>query len=100
MPAYAFTVRLTPKGGRDRVEGWIAGADGAALLKVRVSAPPEDGKANAALLRVLADWLDVPLSALRIAGGHTARIKRIALDSDRDGLAEKLAVPKGTTHDG
>jgi uncharacterized protein YggU (UPF0235/DUF167 family) len=67
---------------------------------VRVSAPPDDGKANAALLRVLADWLDLPSSALRIAGGHTARIKRIAVDSDREGLAEKLTPPQESAHDG
>jgi len=77
-----FAVRLTPKGGRDAVEGWIAGADGAKLLKVRVAAPPEAGKANEALIALLAKALGVAKRDIRIAGGETVRTKWIEVDGD------------------
>lgn len=76
-----FRLRLTPKGGRDAVEGWVAGADGMEHLKARVSAPPEDGKANTALIALLAKTLDVPKSAVHIVAGNAARLKTIAVES-------------------
>jgi len=48
--AMRFRVRLTPKGGRDAIEGWWTDGAGRAALKARVAAPPEDGKANTALM--------------------------------------------------
>jgi hypothetical protein len=77
----AFAVRLTPKGGRDRIEGWTTGADGKAHLKARVAAPPEGGKANAALIALLAKTLDVKKSAIHIVAGETARLKTVAIRS-------------------
>lgn len=85
-----FSLRLTPKGGRDAVEGWIAGADGAEHLKARVAAPPQDGKANTALIALLAKTLGLPKSTIRIAAGETARIKTIALESNAPALAARL----------
>jgi uncharacterized protein YggU (UPF0235/DUF167 family) len=86
----SFQVRLTPKGGRDAVEGWVEGADGAVHLKARVRAAPEDGKANAALIALLAESLDVPKSAVRIASGTTARLKRVEIAGDGKALAARL----------
>lgn len=74
-----LTVRLTPRGGRDAVDGWMRDADGAPCLKVRVSAPPVDGAANEALERLIADTLKVPPSAVRIVAGHQARVKRLEI---------------------
>src|SRR3954471_24166366 len=71
----AFVVRLTPRGGRDTIEG--SGPDGE--LKVRVAAPPVDGAANQALLRLLSDTIGVPSGAVRIVGGETARTKRVSI---------------------
>jgi uncharacterized protein (TIGR00251 family) len=71
-----FAVRLTPRGGRDAVEG--AGEDGA--LRCRVAAPPVEGAANEALVRLLARELGVGRGAVVIVGGETARTKQVALD--------------------
>jgi uncharacterized protein len=73
-------VRLTPRGGRDAVDGWALDGDGRPYLKVRVSSPPVDGAANAALLVFLAKTLKIPRSAVRLVAGDTARIKRLELD--------------------
>ena len=50
MAACRLAVRLTPRGGRDGVDGWASDPAGRPYLKVRVSAPPVEGKANAALM--------------------------------------------------
>ncbi len=67
-----FSVRLTPRAGRDRIDGVAEG-----LLRVRVAAPPIDDAANAALVRLLAHELGVPQSAVLITSGRTARRKVI-----------------------
>jgi len=68
--ATRIPVRLTPRGGVDRVDGVRDG-----LLRVRVAAPAVDGAANKALLRLLADELGVARGALRLAVGETSRTK-------------------------
>ncbi len=70
----AFAVRLTPRASRTALDGELQGA-----LKVRVTAPPVDGRANDALRRVLADCLNVPVSAVRIVTGEKGRTKRVAV---------------------
>jgi uncharacterized protein YggU (UPF0235/DUF167 family) len=85
-----FQVRLTPKGGRDAVEGWAESSDGSVHLKARVRAAPENGKANTALIALLADTLDVPKSAVKIASGTTGRLKRIEIAGDGAALAARL----------
>jgi uncharacterized protein YggU (UPF0235/DUF167 family) len=86
----SLRLRLTPKGGRDAVEGWAVGADGTAHLKARVRAVPESGKANAALVELLAATLAVPKSAVRIKAGGSARLKRIEIAGDRAVLVARL----------
>ena len=73
----SFTVRLTPKSGRDAVEGWSA--DGSEYLKARVTAVPQDGKANAALIALLAKTLGVARGTIHIVAGETARMKTLLL---------------------
>lgn len=85
-----IAVRLTPKGGRDAVEGWMENADGLKLLRVRVAAAPEAGKANKALIAVLAEKLGVAKSAIAIVGGETARNKWIEVDGDASEIARRL----------
>ena len=85
-----FAVRLTPKGGRDRIEGWVAAADGRLHLKARVAAPPEAGKANAALIALLAKALGVAKSSVTIVGGETARLKQVEVSGDAACLRSRL----------
>lgn len=73
-------VRLTPRGGRDRIEGWMADAHGRPCLKVRVAAAPVEGAANAALLRLIAEALGRPARAVRVVSGELARIKRLEIE--------------------
>ena len=84
-------VRLTPKAARDRVQGVVRDADGTAALKVAVTAPPEKGKANAALLKLLARAWRVPKSDLSLVAGHRDRRKVLHLAGDPDRLAAALA---------
>ena len=72
-----LAVRLTPKGGRDGADGWGQDAEGRAYLKVRVSAPPVDGAANAALIAFLAKALRRPRSSISLVSGETARLKLV-----------------------
>jgi uncharacterized protein len=85
-----LTVRLTPKGGRDGIDGIETLADGCAVLKLRVRAAPTDGQANDALIRLLAKTLDVAPRCVNLTAGETARIKRIVIDGDAQTLAAKL----------
>jgi uncharacterized protein YggU (UPF0235/DUF167 family) len=86
----SFHVRLTPKGGRDAVEGWESASDGSEHLKARVRTVPEDGKANAALIALLAKTLAVSKSSIRIASGATSRLKRVEIAGDVAALAARL----------
>lgn len=91
--AETLAVRLTPRGGRDAVDGWALDPDGRPYLKVRVASPPVDGAANAALTAFLAKTLKIPRSAVRLASGETARLKRLELDGvDADDLARAFGV--------
>ena len=72
-------VRLTPKGGREALDGVETGADGKSYLKARVSAVPEDGKANAALISMIAKKAGLPKSAVTIIAGETSRMKTLNL---------------------
>jgi len=85
-----FAVRLTPRGGRDAIDGWAIGADGRKHLKARVSAPPEDGKANTALIALLAKRLGIAKSTITIASGKTARLKQVDVDGAPDYLQTRL----------
>jgi uncharacterized protein (TIGR00251 family) len=89
--AFRFAVRLTPRGGRDAIDGWAEDSAGKRHLKARVSLPPEDGKANKALIALLAKSLDISKSSIRIAAGETSRLKTIEIVGDRAALEAKLS---------
>jgi uncharacterized protein (TIGR00251 family) len=83
-------VRLTPKGGRDSIDGVEVLSDGRSVLKARVRAAPMEGEANAALVKLIAKTLDVPARTVTLAAGATSRIKRVVIDGDPTALAAKL----------
>jgi len=84
-------VRLTPKSSAARIAG-VEDHGGKLVLKAYVTAPPEDGKANAALLALVVDWLGVPKSAAAIASGHKSRLKSVAVGGEPDILLEKISA--------
>jgi len=85
-----LTVRLTPRGGRDAIDGVDMLADGRCVLKARVRAMASEGEANAALVRLIARALDVPPRAVALVAGDTARIKRLQIAGNGKALAAAL----------
>ena len=83
-------MRLTPKANAARVDGIAKLSDGRSVLAVRVSAPPENGKANAALLKLLAEQFGWPQSDISVASGTRSRVKRIVVAGDPLVLAQRL----------
>jgi uncharacterized protein YggU (UPF0235/DUF167 family) len=88
-------VRVTPRGGRDAIEGVGRLSDGTFILKLRVRAVPEDGAANEAVRRILARALDVATAAVSLRAGATARIKTFLVQGDPRLLSERLAYLAG-----
>jgi uncharacterized protein len=79
-------IRLQPRARRAAIEGIVTEADGRVALKVAVTAPPEDGKANAALVALLGKAWKLPKSAFEIVGGATDRRKTLLLRGDSASL--------------
>lgn len=90
-------VRVTPKGGRDAVDGWALDPGGRPYLKVRVSAAAADGEANVALTVFLAKTLKVSKSSVRIVSGETARLKMLEIEGLDEAALEAAfgAKPQG-----
>ena len=87
-----LTIRLTPRGGRDALEGVEHLADGRAVLKARVRAAPTEGEANAALITLVAKALGLPKSAVSLVAGGTARLKTLHAAGEGAALAARLAT--------
>jgi uncharacterized protein (TIGR00251 family) len=83
-------VRLTPRGGRDAIEGVERRADGRAVFKARVRAAPSDGEANAALCRLIADAVDVARRDVTIVAGATSRVKRVRVSGQTAAILAAL----------
>lgn len=89
MAEVMLRVRVTPRGGRDGIDGWREGA-----LRVRLAAAPVEGRANEALIRFLAKTLGLARADLRIAAGEGNREKRLAISGlDEETLRGRLAIP-------
>ncbi|MHA1165060.1 MAG: DUF167 family protein [Alphaproteobacteria bacterium] len=79
------TVRLTPKSSCDEISG--AGIyNGMGVLKAKVRAIPDKGKANTALEKLIAKWLRVPVSSVRLSSGSKSRLKSIGIHGDSSDL--------------
>ena len=78
----SFLVRVQPRASRNEIDGEWQGA-----LRIRLNVPPVEGRANEALRRFLADCLNVPLGAVKIASGQRSRLKRVEVQGAK---AEQL----------
>jgi uncharacterized protein (TIGR00251 family) len=95
-----IAVRLTPKAGADQVSGVEATGDGQPVLRIRVRAAPENGKANAAVAALLAKWLGEPKTRAELVSGGKSRLKQILIRGDAGALMEKLAARIAATQPG
>jgi uncharacterized protein len=86
----SVALRVTPRGGRDDIDGVETLANGRVVLKVRVRAIAEGGEANRAVTELLAKALGVPKARVRILSGTTSRLKQVAVDGDPRKLGEAL----------
>jgi uncharacterized protein (TIGR00251 family) len=86
----SVALRVTPRGGRDDIDGLERLADGRTVVKVRVRAIADGGEANRAVTELLAKALGVPKAKVRILSGTTSRLKQIAVDGDPVRLGEAL----------
>ncbi|UYY57600.1 DUF167 family protein [Sphingomonas sp. S2-65] len=90
-----IAVRVTARGSRD-----VLGAGTDEHFAARLSAPPVDGAANAALVALVAERFGVPRRAVRLVAGDTARLKRLAVSGDAQKLEQIARSLYGGTHDG
>jgi uncharacterized protein (TIGR00251 family) len=86
----SVALRVTPRGGRDGIDGFETLANGRNVVKVRVRAIAEGGEANRAVTELLAKALGVPKAKVRILSGVTSRLKQVAVDGDPAKLGETL----------
>jgi uncharacterized protein len=86
----SIALRVTPRGGRDGVDGVEQLSDGRSVLKVRVRAIADGGEANRAVLVLLAKSLGVPKASVSLLSGATSRLKQVAVAGDPARLTEAL----------
>jgi uncharacterized protein (TIGR00251 family) len=86
----SVALRVTPRGGRDDIDGLETLANGRTVVKVRVRAIADGGEANRAVMELLAKVLGVPKAKVRMLSGTTSRLKQIAVDGDPAKLGETL----------
>ena len=81
---------MTPRGGRDDIDGIDTLANGRSVVKVRVRATAEGGEANKAVTELLAKALRVPRASVKIVSGATSRNKQVTVGGDPRSLGEML----------
>jgi hypothetical protein len=86
----SVALRVTPRGGRDDIDGVETLANGRSVVKVRVRAIAEGGEANRAVTELVAKALGVTKASVRILSGTTSRLKQIAVDGDPAKLGAML----------
>ena len=86
----SVALRVTPRSGRDGIDGLETLANGRTVVKVRVRAIADGGEANRAVTELIAKALGVPKAKVRILSGTTSRHKQIAVDGDPAKLGESL----------
>jgi uncharacterized protein (TIGR00251 family) len=86
----SIALRVTPRGGRDDIDGIETLANGRAVVKLRVRAVAEGGEANRAVTELLAKALGVPKAAVRVVSGATSRLKQVSIAGDPARLGDAL----------
>jgi len=86
-----LTVRLTPNASRDAIDGFETSSDGEEHLKVRVRAVPEKGKANQALVALIAKEIGVAKNRISLVAGDTQRKKILRIEADPEEIEKRLA---------
>jgi uncharacterized protein len=86
----SVALRVTPRGGRDDIDGIETLANGRRVVKVRVRAIADGGEANRAVMELLAKVLGVPKARVRMLSGTTSRLKQMAVDGDPAQLGDLL----------
>lgn len=85
-------VRVAPRAAANRIDGIFGDGDGGAVLKVAVTAPPEAGKANAAVIKLLAREWRLPKSSLAVTAGASDRRKTVTVEGDARELMNRFAA--------
>lgn len=94
--AVELAVRVTPRARRAGIDGPVPDAAGDCWLRVRVTEPPEAGKATAAVEALIAERCDLPRGAVRLLSGPGSRWKRLLIQADADRVGRCLMAG----HDG
>lgn len=92
-------VRLTPRASKDGIGAVETAADGRSHLAARVRAIPDKGKANAAVEKLVAEWLDVPRSTVSVSAGTTQRLKTIHVEGEPDRIAALILARLSATRE-
>ena len=84
QPSARLKLKVVPRSSRDEVVGWLGDA-----LKIKVTAPPEKGRANEAVVEMLADRLGLPADAITVLSGHSSPSKVITINGIDDEAIKK-----------
>ncbi len=90
----SLRVRVTPKSSKDQILGLCETADGPAV-QVKVRAVPEDGAANAAVEKLIANWLGLPKSSVSVRSGAKSRVKLLHIFAEAATLVDTLQKIRG-----
>ena len=85
-----LSVKIIPQSAMNGLGGIIKDSDGVYALKLKVTAPPEDGMANKAVIKLLAKTLHIPPSTIRIISGETVRKKTLLIHKDAGKIEDAL----------
>ncbi|MBX3489636.1 MAG: DUF167 domain-containing protein [Parvibaculum sp.] len=88
----AVRLRVTPRGGADRIEGLACDPDGNGFIRLRVSAVAEKGRANEAVLKLLAKAWRLPRTSLSVTAGETGRNKVVTVAGDAAALEARISA--------
>lgn len=87
-----MSLRVTPNAGRDAIDGAETRDDGSTVLRLRVAAVPDKGKANAAVIALLAKTLGIPKSSVTLVSGETARFKTVLIAGPTETVLAALSA--------